>query len=169
MKSHPKALALSQPPPPSSTAPAPIAHLWRWTGFTDKTLWDWLQLLAALAIPLALGLATYGFNAQQATLAQNQHAADVQGAQDQQRDAALQSYLDRMSDLLVGNNTGAPALGTTPENDRSKQIAQIARPYPDSPSHFGWKTQRRCTPILVRCQAHWLSRFVQTGCRFARS
>ena len=27
---------------------------WRWTGFTGKTLWDWLQLLSALAIPVVL-------------------------------------------------------------------------------------------------------------------
>ena len=27
---------------------------WNWTGFEGKTLWDWLGLLAILAIPLAV-------------------------------------------------------------------------------------------------------------------
>ncbi len=124
-----------QPSLPSPSAPAPRARTWGWTGFTGKTFWDWLQLLATLAVPLALGLATYSFNAQQATLAdnqhnadkqvaQNQHNADKQAAQDQQQETALQSYLDRMSDLLNGKNAGDPKLGTATKGD---QLSQIAR------------------------------------------
>ncbi len=127
----------SQPLLPYSAVPAPHAPRMRWTGFANKTLWDWLQLLAALAVPLALGLATYSFNVQQADLAQNQHKIDQQTAADQhtvdrqstidqQREASLQSYLDRMSDLLLGNNTGrnSPSLGTAHPDD---QISQVAR------------------------------------------
>src|SRR5215217_2402024 len=36
-----------------------------WTGFGDKTLWDWLQLLSALAIPVVLAAAGLWFTAQQ--------------------------------------------------------------------------------------------------------
>jgi len=39
---------------------------WRsWTGFGGKTLWDWLQLLSALAIPIVLALAALWFSTQQ--------------------------------------------------------------------------------------------------------
>jgi hypothetical protein len=36
-----------------------------WTGFGNKTLWDWLQLLSALAIPVVLAAAGLWFTAQQ--------------------------------------------------------------------------------------------------------
>ena len=38
-----------------------------WTGFADKTLWEWLQLLGALAIPLVLAIAGFWFTSQQET------------------------------------------------------------------------------------------------------
>src|SRR6266705_6024017 len=81
------------------------------TGFEDKTLWDWLQLLGILAIPLILGIATLLFGIQQAhladlqhqsdqRLAQQQHDNDQQSALDQQRATILQTYLDNIQDLL---------------------------------------------------------------------
>lgn len=27
---------------------------WKWTGFTDQTLWDWLKFLLAVAVPAVL-------------------------------------------------------------------------------------------------------------------
>jgi Pentapeptide repeats (8 copies) len=63
-----------------------------------KTLLDWLQLLiqllAALAIPIAIALGTLWFSYQQ-------NQTNQQIAADQQREAALQSYLDHMTDLLL--------------------------------------------------------------------
>jgi hypothetical protein len=53
-----------------------------------KTFWDWLNLLAALAIPLMVLLATIGFGWWQA------HLADVQHQQDQQS-ANLQHVRDQ--------------------------------------------------------------------------
>jgi hypothetical protein len=38
---------------------------WKWSGFSEKTLWDWLQLLGVLAIRLLLALGTLWFSAQQ--------------------------------------------------------------------------------------------------------
>ena len=58
------------------------------TGFSGKTLWDWLQLLAVLAIPLAVVLVT----------AQLNHDRDI--STDQQQQTTLETYLDRMSDML---------------------------------------------------------------------
>src|SRR5215469_8188854 len=40
-----------------------------WTGFKGRTLWDWLQLLGVLAIPLVVVGATIAFGIQQAHLA----------------------------------------------------------------------------------------------------
>jgi uncharacterized protein YjbI with pentapeptide repeats len=82
------------------------------TGFEGKTLWDWLQLLAVLAIPLILGLATLLFGIQQANLAQQQHENDQKIANqqrlqdqaivlDQQRQATLVKYQDDMRDFLL--------------------------------------------------------------------
>jgi membrane protein DedA with SNARE-associated domain len=34
---------------------------WNWTGFETKTLWDWLNLLGVLAIPVVAGLGVAWF------------------------------------------------------------------------------------------------------------
>src|SRR5919112_3039404 len=41
-------------------------RLWGWTGFGEKKLWDWLQLLGTLAIPVVVALATARKDAQRA-------------------------------------------------------------------------------------------------------
>ena len=41
------------------------SRLWEWTDFGEKTLWDWLQLLSALAIPVVLAVAGFSFTAWQ--------------------------------------------------------------------------------------------------------
>src|ERR687898_2029624 len=68
-----------------------------WTGFADKTLWEWLQLLGALAIPLVLAIAGFWFTSQQEARqgkieglrAKSEKKIEEQRAQD----AALQAYL----------------------------------------------------------------------------
>jgi hypothetical protein len=76
-----------------------------WTGFGDKTLWEWLQLLGALAIPLVLAIAGFWFTTQQEA-----HQEKIEGLRaksekkiEEQRaqDAALQAYLDQMGTLLL--------------------------------------------------------------------
>jgi hypothetical protein len=69
-------------------------RLWGWTGFGEKKLWDWLQLLGTLAIPVVVALATAWFSSQQST---TQLEVEEQRAQDE----ALQTYLDQMSNLLL--------------------------------------------------------------------
>jgi uncharacterized protein YjbI with pentapeptide repeats len=94
-----------------------------------KSYWEWLDLLAKLAIPLVLGIATILFNSQQADLAQKQHVhdqnianqqhdADQQRAQDQQRQTTLVTYLDNMNNLL---NRG---LLTSKSGDEIRVIAR---------------------------------------------
>ena len=76
-----------------------------WTGFADKTLWEWLQLLGALAIPLVLAIAGFWFTSQQEARqgkieglrAKSEKKIEEQRAQD----AALQAYLDQMGTLLL--------------------------------------------------------------------
>lgn len=94
-----------------------------WTGFKGKTLWDWLQLLAALAIPVAVAVGTLWFTAAQSQASDRasaqQHQTDLQIAADQQQEAELQAYLDRMSDLLLNNN-----LKTSKPGDEVREVAQ---------------------------------------------
>lgn len=98
-------------------------HYFAWTGFKDKTLWDWLQLLAALAIPVAVAVGTLWFTAAQSQASDRanaqQHQTDLQIANDQQQETALQNYLDRMSGLLLNNNLRA----SKPEDE----VRNIAR------------------------------------------
>jgi uncharacterized protein YjbI with pentapeptide repeats len=67
---------------------------WSGTGFLNKTLWDWLQLLF---VPAVLTLGALWFIA-----GQNHHreiARDI--TLDNQQEAELQHYLDKMSELLL--------------------------------------------------------------------
>jgi uncharacterized protein YjbI with pentapeptide repeats len=91
---------------------------WGWTGFfaystgpqdhPGKTLWDVLSLAI---IPLALVLIAYFFNKRQKEseleIAKEERELDREIAQDRQREAALQAYLDRMMELLR-NELGEP-------------------------------------------------------------
>src|SRR5260221_11590786 len=67
-----------------------------------KTLWDWLQLLI---IPLVLAIAALLFNLAttrtEQKIAAQRYEQDRHIALDKQREDLLQSYLDRMSELLL--------------------------------------------------------------------
>ena len=90
---------------------------WLWTGFSsytsiphatnitfqrEKTLWDWLQLLI---IPLVIAGGGYLF-----TLAMRRN--EQQNTMDNQRQAALQGYIDKISELLLHEHLGE---SSTPE------------------------------------------------------
>src|SRR5579863_5043439 len=102
------------------------AYLFDWTGtgFKNKTFWDWLQLLI---VPFALAIIAFLFNrsttrtAQKITaqrykqdqeitekryeqdkqIAAQRYERDQHLALDKQREDLLQTYLDRMSELLL--------------------------------------------------------------------
>jgi arabinogalactan oligomer/maltooligosaccharide transport system substrate-binding protein len=84
-----------------------------------KSIWDWLDLLSKLAIPLVVVLATVGFGAWQMHLADQQHQSDQEQALDQQRAAILQTYIDNMQDLLVNHNLS--------KSSPAAEISQTAR------------------------------------------
>lgn len=54
-----------------------------WTGFAERTLWDWLDLLGVLLVPLILGAGTILITAQQNAISQSQHESDQRIAQSQ--------------------------------------------------------------------------------------
>ncbi len=86
---------------------------WSATGFLNKSLWDWLQLLI---VPLVLAVVALVFQRansrterqiakdrydQEREIAKQRYEQDQQIALDKQREDLLQAYLDRMSDLLL--------------------------------------------------------------------
>src|SRR6266852_9489986 len=78
------------------------AYNLNWSGLHGKTFWDWLQLLI---IPAVLAVGGYLFNyttsrnEQKTTQLRDQTERDI--ALDNQREAALQAYIDSMSELLL--------------------------------------------------------------------
>jgi hypothetical protein len=105
---------------------------WDWTGFNGgysqvtttstgqsttttivkpggKTLWDWMQLLL---VPLILAIGGFWFS-------QVQKNSEQKIASDNQRAATLQSYLDRMSELLLEEDLLA--------SDRDDEVRNVAR------------------------------------------
>jgi uncharacterized protein YjbI with pentapeptide repeats len=77
-----------------------------------KTLWDWLGLLAALAIPVVVAFGAAWFTAQQGKVSDREN-------KDNQRENALQSYIDKMSELLLHEDLG--------ESLSNPQVDTIAR------------------------------------------
>src|SRR6266566_472810 len=107
-------------PPPSESNPGESEPLDRPRPRLDgKSIWDWLDLLSKLAIPLVVVLATVGFGLWQARLADLQHQSDQQSALDQQRAAILQTYINNMQDLLLNHN-----LRKSKPGDEIRQLAR---------------------------------------------
>jgi uncharacterized protein YjbI with pentapeptide repeats len=93
---------------------------WDWTGFLNKTLWDWMQLLiipGVLAIAALLFNLTSSRNEQKIT--EQRYQNDQKLAIDKQREDLLQGYFDRMSELILNNH-----LRTSVSNDEVRNIAR---------------------------------------------
>jgi len=75
---------------------------WSWTGFLNKALWDWLQLLI---IPVVLATGGFWFNQIQKSREQRtteqQAALERELTRDNQQETLLQAYIDKMSELLL--------------------------------------------------------------------
>src|SRR5215213_30455 len=80
------------------------SRLWAWTGFADKSLWEWVQLLSSLAIPFVLAIAGFWFTDQQ-----NKSAREIE--EQRAQEATLQAYLDQMSTLVLEKNLHNPDPG----------------------------------------------------------
>jgi len=117
---------------------------WAWTGFngtdkTDKTLYDWLQLLF---IPVVLAVAGFWFNHREREAAelraenesiaaglraeaereieQQRAKAERDIAEDNQHEAALQAYIDKIAELLLEKK-----LRESKSEDEVRKIARI--------------------------------------------
>lgn len=91
---------------------------WDWTGFTEqngstKTFWDWLQLSGVLAIPVTIGVGAWVFSAKLVQVREADHI-------DNQREEALQAYMNTMLELLLTNN-----LRHSSDDDEVRKIAQV--------------------------------------------
>jgi uncharacterized protein YjbI with pentapeptide repeats len=89
-----------------------------WTGFngntkSGKTLWDWLNLLGVLAIPVVVGFGAVWFTTRQGNVADAEN-------KDNQRETALQAYIDKMSELLLEKK-----LRDSAEEDEVRKIARV--------------------------------------------
>jgi uncharacterized protein YjbI with pentapeptide repeats len=105
------------------------AYQWSWTGFGPstgvptfqrisiarpaKTLWDWLQLMSALLVPIAVAAAGFWFTRQQSQ-------TESKIAESRQREDALQTYIDRVSELLIEKQ-----LGTDKSPPEVRLVAQV--------------------------------------------
>ncbi len=109
---------------------------WDWTGFNrgtsqisvtstskgnytatvpqpSKSLWDWLGLLAVFAIPAVVGLGAAWYTAQQGKVSGRENT-------DNQRETALQGYIDKMSELLLEKK-----LRDSQPEDEVQKIARV--------------------------------------------
>ncbi len=94
-----------------------IGYRFDWTGFngnskSGKTLWDWLNLLGVLAVPVVVGFGAVWFTTRQGKVADAEN-------KDNQRETALQTYIDKMSELLLHENLRE----SQPENE----VRNVAR------------------------------------------
>jgi hypothetical protein len=88
-----------------------------------KTLWDWLGLLAVLAIPVVVGIGAAWFNAQLGRASDRRNNLEQMKNQkivaNQFQQTLLQSYLDRMSELLLEQH-----LRLSSEDDEVRKVAR---------------------------------------------
>lgn len=99
---------------------------WDWTGLPEhiipdpqkyqpaKTAWDWLNLLGVVAIPVAVGWGAAWYTTQQGKVSARENT-------DNQREAALQAYIDRISELVLEKKLGQPEI----EEPGVRNIARV--------------------------------------------
>ena len=95
-------------------------RLWGWTKFGEKSGWEYLELLSALAIPVVVAVAA-------AWLTSQQSATQTQIAEQRAQDAALQAYLDQMSSLLLGKDLRASEESEVRTLARARTLTVLGR------------------------------------------
>jgi uncharacterized protein YjbI with pentapeptide repeats len=102
---------------------------WHWTGLVletsepkqhAKTLWDWLNLLGVLAIPVVVALGASLFTARQEEANRKQRELELDIALDNQREAILQEYINQISELLLQEHLRKSQL-----EDEVRSIARV--------------------------------------------
>ncbi len=87
-----------------------IGHNRDWSGWKNKTLWDWMALFI---VPLTLAITAYLFSRQD-------RKADRLIAAEQHQQGLLQDYFDRISKLLIDKQLESPQC-----DDRIKAVAHV--------------------------------------------
>ena len=82
-----------------------------------KTLWDWLNLLGVLAIPVVVGIGAAWFTTKQGKESDRENT-------DNQREKALQDYIDKISELLLHEHLGNQFPSPEPPTPQVQVIAQ---------------------------------------------
>ena len=82
---------------------------WDWTGFGDKTAWDWMQLLI---VPVVLGVGALLFNlslnARQLEIEDNRAARQIEAENQRAQEERLHTYLEQMGTLLIDEGCSIP-------------------------------------------------------------
>ena len=107
-----------------------------WTGFGEKKLWDWLQLLSTLAIPVVLAAAGFWFTTQQDARQQKiedrRAEAEQELAAQRAEDEALQTYLGQMgTHLLKDDLRSAEERSDVRTLARARTLTVLGRVGPD--------------------------------------
>jgi Pentapeptide repeats (8 copies) len=99
-----------------------------WTDFPTKTLWDWMQLLL---VPLMLAIGGFWLNQIQKSrderAIEQRDKTEHEIARDKQREDLLQTYLDRMSELLLEKQLHSPASPYEIRNVTRDEVRNVAR------------------------------------------
>lgn len=85
------------------------------TGFSAKTLWDWMDLLL---VPAALGIGIWWLN-------RSEKSSERSIATDRLQETALQSYFDAMTELLLNHDSNSAMLEDN--NHAGRKMRSIAR------------------------------------------
>jgi uncharacterized protein YjbI with pentapeptide repeats len=120
-----------------------VGQRYQWTGFGEsvqpkpndqeiqskKTLWDWLQLFIVPLVLAAIGLwFAAQQDARQQQLEEKRARSDRQIEEQRAQDAALQAYLDQMSQLMLeGNLRGSEAGSEVRTLARARTQTVLAR------------------------------------------
>ena len=93
---------------------------WDWTGFGDKTVWDWMQLLI-VPVVLAVGalLFNLSLNARQLETEERRGAAQIEAENQRAQEERLQTYLEQMGTLLIDEG-----LLDSEEDDEARYLAR---------------------------------------------
>lgn len=75
--------------------------LWQWTGFSSKSGWDWLQLLAASAVPVVIFFAGQAIQERNQLIAAGDRRQEIEIATDAKNQEILSTYLEDMTKLLL--------------------------------------------------------------------
>ena len=107
-----------------------------WTGFSDKKLWDWLELLGTLAIPVVLAAAGFWFTVQQDARQQKIESRRAEAEQElaaqRAQDEALQTYLGQVGTLLLKEGLRSAEEGSEVRTlARARTLTVLGRLGPD--------------------------------------